>query len=676
MPYPRLLTPLPLGPFTLPNRVIMGSMHTGAEDDGGDFESLSDFYAERAAGGVGLIITGGFAPNLEGRLQAGAGTMATEDDARRHRRLTAAVHEHGARIALQILHAGRYADHELAVCPSESQSPISRHPARELAAEEIWRTVEDFARASELARQAGYDGVEIMGSEGYLINQFLAERVNRRTDEWGATAADRRRFASEVVLAVRRALGPDLLLIYRLSLIDLVDGGQSWDDVVDVARDVQQAGADMITSGIGWHEARVPTTVTSVPRAAFSGLTARLRGEITIPIAAANRINMPQTAERVIADGEADLVAMARPFLADPLWVSKSARDAADEINTCIACNQACLDHAFDHRPVSCLVNPRAGHERELPLTKAATPKRIAVVGAGPAGLAAATTAAGRGHEVDLFDASSQIGGQFLLARQVPGKEEFAETLRYYQRQIELTGVNLRLEHAVVAADLLANPYDEIVIATGVYPRHIELPGARRHNVHSYAQVLSGEVTVGRRVAIIGAGGIGFDVAEFLTHPDEGGQPQRVEEWMAEWGVVDPGHSRGGVAEAGPVTPARQVWLLQRGAGRIGARLNRTTGWVHRLTLTRRGVQMLNNVHYEGIEDAGLRVSFGSERTDAQLIEVDDVVLCAGQESRRELADELTAAGVTFHLIGGAHVAAEIDAKRATDAGVRLALRL
>jgi 2,4-dienoyl-CoA reductase (NADPH2) len=679
MQYPHLLSPLDLGHATLPNRIIMGSMHVGLEDHlddrPEDVERLAAFYAERAAGGVGLMITGGFAPNPEGCLQAGAGMMASVADADRHRAITAAVHSAGGRIALQILHAGRYGAHEHCVSASESKSPITAFTARELQPDEIIATIADFARAAGLARRAGYDGVEIMGSEGYLINQFLVERVNRRADEWGGSPQNRRRFAVETVRAVRDAVGEDFIVAYRMSLLDLVDDGQTWDDVLALAPDIERAGATLITTGVGWHEARVPTTVTSVPRAAFSWVTAKLRSAVSIPVAASNRINMPQVAEQLLARGDADLVSMARPLLADPEWPLKAAGGRADEINTCIACNQACLDHAFEHRLASCLVNPRAAHETELTLAPTRTAKRIAVVGAGPAGLAMATAAARRGHRVRLFEADTEIGGQFRLARRIPGKEEFAETLRYFRRQIELLGVDLVLGRLVTARDLTDSDYDEIVVATGVTPRRADFPGAQAPNVHSYADVVSGRVTVGKRVAVIGAGGVGFDVAEFLTHeaPD---RPATGAEWMAEWGVTDPDLVRGGVTAGQAPSPARKVWLLQRKESRIGSGLNRTTGWVHRATLGRYGVHMLTGVNYESADAGGLDISFGPSRERPQRLEVDDIVVCAGQESRRELLDDPPRGAFSLHVVGGAERAGELDAKRAIDHATRLAATL
>jgi 2,4-dienoyl-CoA reductase (NADPH2) len=667
--YPRLLAPLDLGFTTLPNRVVMGSMHTGLEDRATNLPRLAEFYAERARGGVGLIVTGGFAPNRTGWLLPFAGKLTTAREAARHREITDAVHDAGGRIALQVLHAGRYGYHPLTATASASKSPITPFRARALRPAEIRRTIDDFARSAELARRAGYDGVEIMGSEGYLINQFLAERVNHRTDEWGGSAADRRRFPVEVVRRTRAAVGDDFIVMYRMSLLDLVDGGQTWDETVALAHEVEAAGASIVNTGIGWHEARVPTIVTSVPRAAFSELTGRLRRELTVPVVASNRISMPDVAEDVLARGDADLVSMARPFLADPDWVRKAGDDRADEINTCIGCNQACLDHTFAHKVASCLVNPRAGHETELTLAPTRRVTRIAVVGAGPAGLAAACTAAERGHTVELFEAEDAIGGQFRLARRIPGKEEFAETLRYFTRRLDLAGVKVHLGRPAGVEDLTA--FDTVVLATGVTPRAVDIPGADRPNVHGYAEVVSGSVVPGARVAVIGAGGIGFDVAELLTHT--GPTPQPLADWRREWGVGDPAQARGGLVAPERPAPARTVHLLQRRTGKAGAGLGRTTGWVHRATLSARGVQTVGGVTYERIDDAGLHVTVDGR---PRVIEVDDVVVCAGQEPRRDLLDGLRAAGATVHVIGGADVAAELDAKRAIDQGTRLAATL
>jgi 2,4-dienoyl-CoA reductase (NADPH2) len=675
--YPRLLEPLDLGFTTLPNRVLMGSMHVGLEDRPKNLTRLAEFYAERARGGVGLIVTGGFAPNRTGWLLPLAGKLTTKSEADRHRGITEAVHDNGGRIALQILHAGRYAYHPFSASASRSKSPITPFTARALRSNEVRSTIDAFAHAAALAREAGYDGVEIMGSEGYLINQFLAARVNRRTDEWGGSAENRRRFAVEIVRKTRESVGPDFIIVYRMSLLDLVDDGQAWDEVVALAKEIEQAGATLINTGIGWHEARVPTIVTSVPRGAFTWVTGKLRPEVSIPVIASNRINMPETAEEILARGDADMVSMARPFLADADWVRKAADDRSDEINTCIGCNQACLDHTFAHKIASCLVNPRAGHETELTLLPTRTSKRIAVVGAGPAGLAAATAAAGRGHAVELFEAAAEIGGQFQLARRIPGKEEFAETLRYFARQLELTGVKVRLGHAVTATELIDGRWDEVVVATGVTPRAVSIPGADRPNVHTYADVITGKAQIGERVAVIGAGGIGFDVSEYLTHAGaHTGEPQSRADWLREWGVGDPADNRGGLLPAEPAASPRQVFLLQRKSSKVGAGLGKTSGWVHRSALKARAVEMVNGVRYERIDDAGLHITVGAKHPRPRLLEVDDVVVCAGQDSRRELHDELVAAGVRVHVIGGADVAAELDAKRAIDQGTRLAAAL
>ncbi|MGV0837962.1 oxidoreductase [Mycolicibacterium thermoresistibile] len=670
-PFPHLFAPLPLGATTLPNRIVMGSMHIGLEDRPGQLPKLAQFYAERAAHGVGLIITGGFAPNRTGWLLPLAGKMTSAREADRHRVITDAVHDAGGRIALQLLHAGRYAYHPLSVSASAGKSPITPFPARALTGREVRRTIDDFVRAAQLAQRAGYDGVEIMGSEGYLINQFLAERTNRRADEWGGSPTNRRRFAVEIVRQVRAAVGADFLLIYRMSLLDLVPGGQSFADIKALAAAVEAAGATMINTGIGWHESRVPTIVTSVPRAAFAWATAALARHVTIPVIASNRINMPENAEEILARGDADLLSMARPFLADPEWVTKARQARSDEINTCIACNQACLDHSFQRKRATCLVNPRAGYETELRMLPTRRSRRIAVIGAGPAGLAAATTAADRGHTVDLFEAADVIGGQFQLARRIPGKEEFAETIRYFTRRIEVTGVKVHLNHRVDAAELLDAGYDDVVLATGVSPRIPDIPGIEGPNVHGYAEVITGQVAVGERVAVLGAGGIGVDVTALLTHC--GPRPQPLADWLREWGVTDPADHPGGLTEAEPPAPAREVYLLQRKRSRIGAGLGKTTGWVHRATLRHRGVHQLTGVRYRRIDEDGLHLSVdGRDR----VLTVDDIVVCAGQLSQRELHAELSAAGVSAHLIGGAQVAAELDAKRAIAEGTRLAARL
>ena len=666
-PYPHLFRPLELGFTTLRNRVLMGSMHTGLEDRASDFPKLAAYFGERAAGGAGLIVTGGFAPNIVGWLKPFASRMSMPWHPRRHRQVTSAVHAHDGKICLQLLHAGRYAYHPLSVSASKLKAPINPFTPRALSARGVERQIRDFANATKLAREAGYDGVEIMGSEGYLLNQFTVARTNKRDDAWGGDAAKRMRFAVEIVRRVREACGPDFIIIYRLSMLDLVEGGNGWDDIVAQAQAVEAAGATIINTGIGWHEARVPTIATSVPRAAFTGVTAKLKPHVALPLVTTNRINMPDVAEAVLAAGHADMVSMARPLLADPQWPNKARAGRSDAINTCIACNQACLDHVFENKKASCLVNPRACAETELDYTKTAAPKSIAVVGAGPAGLACATVAAERGHRVVLFDAASEIGGQFNLAKQIPGKEEFHETLRYFRHRIVETGVELRLDTRA-DGDALSG-FDEVVIATGVTPRAVDFPGIDHPKVVGYLDVLQRRVVPGAKVAIIGAGGIGFDVGEFLVQ--EGESPSLdASRWMAEWGVDPAFDAPGGLAKPRPEPAARQVWLLQRTPGKPGARLGKTTGWIHRGTLKAKGVKMLGGVEYLGVDDAGLHIRVdGSE----QVLAVDHVVICAGQEPRRELFDALAAQGRKAHLIGGADVAAELDAKRAIAQGSRLA---
>ncbi len=666
-PYPHLFTPLDLGFTQVRNRVLMGSMHTGLEDRARDFPRLAAYFAERAAGGVGLIVTGGFAPNLVGWLKPFGGKLSWPWEAGPHRAVTRAVHEHGSLICAQLLHAGRYGYHPLTVAPSKLKAPINPFTPRALSSRGVERQIRAYANAAKLARDAGYDGVEIMGSEGYLINEFTAPRTNRRNDAWGGTPEKRMRFAVEIVRRVREACGPDFIIIYRLSMLDLVEDGNRWDEIVAQAKAIEAAGATLINSGIGWHEARVPTIVTSVPRAAFVDVTAKLKPHVAIPLVATNRINMPQVAEQILADGKADMVSLARPLLADPEWTSKSRAGKAHTINTCIACNQACLDHVFQNKAASCLVNPRACAETELVYTKTPSPRRVAVVGAGPAGLACATVAAERGHHVTLFDAASEIGGQFNYAKRIPGKEEFHETLRYFDHKLAETGVELKLSTPADVETLKA--FDHVVLATGIVPRRVDFPGADHPKVINYLDVLSGNTKVGARAAIIGAGGIGFDVAEYLVHEGESSSldPAR---WMAEWGVDANFESRGSLVQPRPEPPVRQVWLLQRSPGKPGARLGKTSGWVHRATLKAKRVQMLGGVEYRSVDDTGLHVSIdGKEQT----LPVDHVVICAGQEPRRDLLASLQAAGITPHLIGGADVAAELDAKRAIAQGSRLA---
>ncbi|WP_033823341.1 NADPH-dependent 2,4-dienoyl-CoA reductase [Kitasatospora sp. MBT63] len=670
--YPQLLSPLDLGFTTLPNRVVMGSMHVGLEEAEGGFERMAAFYAERARGGVGLIVTGGIAPNEAGRPWSGGAKLTTAAEADEHRVITAAVHREGGRIALQLLHFGRYAYHPDLVAPSALQAPISPFPPRALTGEEVERTIEDFADAAALAQRAGYDGVEIMGSEGYLINEFTAACTNLREDRWGGPFEHRMRFPVEIVRRVRERVGPEFILIYRLSMLDLVPGGSTLAEVVELARAVEAAGATIINTGIGWHEARIPTIATSVPRGAWSWVTRKLMGAVSVPLVTSNRINTPELAEQLLADGHADLVSLARPLLADPEFVAKAGAAQADTINTCIGCNQACLDHTFSGRITSCLVNPRACHETELVLSPTRRRKRIGVVGAGPAGLALAVSAAGRGHAVTLYDSADRIGGQLNLARQVPGKEEFDETLRYYRRQLELHGVDLRLSTTATAEELAAEGYDELVLATGVTPRTPDIPGVGHPSVVSYLDVLGGRAEVGARVAVVGAGGIGFDVAEYLTDPGKGAA-QDPAVFFEQWGV-DTEYRTGGALRTPVRHPAaRTVHLLQRSTTKVGAGLGKTTGWIHRTELRHRGVEMVAGVTYERIDDQGLHLTVdGAPR----LLAVDTVVLCTGQEPRRDLYEQLCALGHAPHLIGGADLAAELDAKRAIDQGTRLAATL
>jgi len=669
-PYPHLFAPLDLGFTTLRNRVLMGSMHTGLEDHRRDFPKLAAYFAERAAGGVGMMVTGGFSPNLVGWLKPFAGKLSWPWEARKHRQVTSAVHSHDARICLQLLHAGRYAYHPLSVSASKLKAPINPFTPRALSARGVERQINAFATAARLARDGGYDGVEIMGSEGYLLNQFTVARTNKRGDRWGGSAGNRMRFAVEIVRRVREACGPDFILIYRLSMLDLVDGGSDWNEIVAQAKAVEAAGATIINTGIGWHEARIPTIATSVPRGAFAGVTAKLRPHVALPLVATNRINMPDVAERILASGGADMVSMARPLLADPQWVAKARAGRADAINTCIACNQACLDHVFANKKASCLVNPRACAETELNYTKTAAPKRIAVVGAGPAGLACATIAAERGHRVTLFDAADEIGGQFNLAKQIPGKEEFHETLRYFRHRIEETGVELQL--STLATPEHFSSFDQVVLATGVSPRKVDFPGHDHPKVIGYLDVLQRRIVPGARIAIVGAGGIGFDVGEFLVQdaPSPSLDPKR---WMVEWGVDGSFQSRGGLAPARPEPAPRQVWLLQRSPGRPGARLGKTTGWIHRATLKAKGVKMLGGVEYLGVDDNGFRIRIDGVE---QLLAVDHVVVCAGQEPRRDLLAALQAASIQVQVIGGADVAVELDAKRAIAQAARVAAAL
>lgn len=672
--YPHLLAPLTLGSITLRNRVLMGSMHTGLEDRPEFFPRLGAYFAERARGGVGLIVTGGFAPNVEGWVGPFASRLASHAAARQHRQLTDPVHAEGGRIALQILHAGRYAFHPLSVAPSRIRSPITPFTPRALTLGGIERQIRSFARCAVLAREAGYDGVEVMGSEGYFINEFLVTSTNRRTDRYGGPYVQRMQLPVEIVSRIREAVGADFIVIYRLSLLDLVPEGQSWEEVVQLARAVERAGATLINSGIGWHEARIPTIATSVPRAAFAWVTRKLKGEISIPVCTTNRINTPEIAEEILASGGADLVSMARPLLADPEFVNKAASGRAASINTCIACNQACLDHAFSKQIASCLVNPRACHETQIVVTPAVRRKRIAVVGAGPAGLAAATLLAERGHAVELFESAREIGGQFNLAKRIPGKEEFHETLRYFSVRLRETGVTVHLGQTVGVERLREGRFEEIVLATGVVPRDPKIPGQDHPSVMGYLDVLSGARTVGRRVAIVGAGGIGFDVAEYLVHAGPSSTTD-LDRWLREWGVVDPAIARGGVTgvRPQPEPAAREVFLMQRKVSKPGAGLGKTTGWIHRASLKMKRVEMLAGVTYRHIDDSGLHILVGDE---PRTLAVDNVVISTGQEPRRDLLTPLRSAGMSTHLIGGADVAAELDAKRAIHQATVLACAL
>jgi 2,4-dienoyl-CoA reductase (NADPH2) len=661
--YAHLLEPLDLGFTTLPNRVLMGSMHTGLEESPGGFERMAAFFAERARGGVGLIVTGGFAPHEVGAVIRGGAKLTTSEEAASHALIADAVHAEGGKVCMQILHTGRYAFNEDQVAPSPIPSPIHGLLPKELTDEGVEEQIDSFVRCAALAREAGYDGVEVMGCEGYLLNQFLSERVNKRQDRWGGSFENRSRLPTEVVRRIREEIGPDFILLYRLSILDLVDGGSTGSEVALLARQIEEAGANIINTGVGWHEARIPTTATVVPRAAFSWIVARLRGRVSIPVVASNRINTPELAEEILARGEADMVSLARPMLADPDFVKKVEEGRAEEINICIGCNQGCLDHVFTGRVTSCLVNPRACAETEMPCEPAARPKRLGVVGAGPAGLAFACAAAERGHEVTLFESSGSIGGQLNLAKEIPGKEEFRETLRYFEVMLGKLGVRVELDHRATARELLEDGFDEVVLATGVTPRRIDLEGVDHAKVLTYPEVLRDRKPVGERVAIIGAGGIGFDVAEYLTHSGPSASLDK-DAFMKEWGIDPTLAARGGVegVTAQPAPSPRKVTLLQRKTGKVGLSLGKTTGWIHRKTLKERGVEMLRGVEYRGIDDEGLHIRVDGEE---RLLEVDNVVICAGQEPLRDLKDALVAGGMTVNLIGGADEAVELDAERA-----------
>jgi len=666
--YPHMLAPLDLGFTSLKNRVLMGSMHTGLEEVADGHERMAAYFGERAKGGVGLIVTGGIGPNTEGGTHPNTKKLVTDEDIAGHRQITDAVHAHDGKICMQILHTGRYAYSPDQVAPSAIKAPINPFTPRALTDEEIYKQIDDFVFTSVQAQKAGYDGVEIMGSEGYFLNQFIAARTNQREDDWGGSYENRIRLPIEVVRRVREAVGEKFIIIFRLSMLDLVDGGSTADEVIHLGKAIEKAGATIINTGIGWHEAQIPTIATKVPRAAFTWVTARFRKELSVPVITSNRINTPEVAEAVLARGDADMVSMARPFLADPDFVIKSQENRADEINTCIGCNQACLDHVFSGLMTSCLVNPRACHETELHIVATTAAKKIAVVGAGPAGLSAATTAASRGHQVTLFDSAHEIGGQFNIAKQIPGKEEFYETLRYFQKQIEITGVNLQLNSRVSTEQLNNGGYDEVIIATGISPRTPQIEGINHPKVLNYLDVIGGKKPVGDKVAIIGAGGIGFDTAEYITHSGES-TSTNIPAFMKEWGIDMTFGSRSGIEgiNAQPEPSPREVYLLQRKTTRVGKGLGKTTGWIHRAGLAMKGVRMMPGCDYSHIDDEGLHMTVGD---DPQVLPVDTVIICAGQDPLRELVDGLE---LPHHLIGGADEAGELDAKRAIDQGTRLA---
>jgi len=674
MKYKHIFEPLDLGFTTLKNRILMGSMHTGLEEEKNGYEKMAVYFAERAKGGVGLIVTGGIAPNIQGWTAPFSARMSSKKHVRNHQKVTKAVHEAGGKICMQILHSGRYGYHPFNVGASEIKSPITPFKPFKLKASGIKRTIRDFVNCAKLAQDSNYDGVEIMGSEGYLINQFIAKRTNNRTDNYGGAYENRMRLPIELVKQTRAAVGKEFIIIYRLSMLDLVEKGSSWEEVVQLGKEIEKAGATIINTGIGWHESRIPTIATSVPRAAFTWVTKKMKEEIKIPLITSNRINMPETAEKVLAEGDADMISMARPFLADPEWVNKAKAEKDDEINTCIACNQACLDHAFQKKVASCLVNPRACHETELNYNPTSTKKKIAVVGSGPAGLAAATIAAERGHIVTLFDAASEIGGQFNMAKQIPGKEEFYETIRYFQKQIDLHKVTVKLNTKVSAKDLEKSDFDEIILATGIKPRELKIEGIDHPKVLSYIEVLKEKKPVGKRVAVIGAGGIGFDVSEYLSHEGES-TALNIDAWLKEWGIDKSMEARSGIEGVNPEFHAspREIFMFKRSKGKFGGNLGKTTGWIHRSTLKKKKVQFIGEVSYTKIDDEGLHYIQNEKEI---ILEVDNLVICAGQTPFKELYQPLLDLGKNVHVIGGADFASELDAKRAINQGARLAAEL